>query len=410
MSVRFDALPIGALRRFPPARDIPRDDGSLLRALYHRIPFPNTEWWWQCLHLRARSDAGDTREFSVVVNVQLSGALVGPEPRPVAMCAVRDLTRGADWCSIAAGHLSDDASARFLAPGWHIARAEPTSASYAEQWLSLGASAAEAQRFPEGLTGLSIDSDVGALELTLGCRASARIGTNGWLDYDPAGPFPLWASNKIRMHEPSGWLTVGGGDRRRFHVTGGTGHYDHQCLLPTARVPHLAGALLQREGIASMQRALRDAALKWHWYLVVLGQAHLWVFAAWSTATGRVLKSFGVLLNQDGRTEEVRDLTLEPRAYYEVGGVSVPRRSTIEFRAERAIESGDYRVDLVHDAGRDWLVPYLLPLDTVCLAHEACCETHVERNGVELEGDWVANQETIDFVRSVRKREEIARG
>jgi len=387
--------------RYPPARDLPADDRSLLHLLYRKIPFPNTEWWWLCGVLELCSATGARKRVSLIANVQLNAALYGCDPLPVFAITLRDLEGTAHYSYGTRGAFFGGASYCFEADGVRFARADPSSPSFDEELLAAGVSAEHSEEArTQGLCSLHVRRHNFSIELFLFGQSMTIPGKRGWIDYDPDGPFPFWGTSKLRLYRPSGSLRLGENAEGPWEVVGGSVHFEQQCLLLSATLPLMAHSMLQPLVALDQWRRLGPPGFKWHYYTASFEGKLLVFLFMWSSKTGRILKESGIVTWGSGEHAAASEWRFEPSRYYYRRNIGIPERATLEFKFEQGPLEGWSRLDVEHSPSTDWFVPYHLSFNLVCYAHEATCTARLtnERIGtIEL----FVNQETIDCERGV---------
>lgn len=383
--------------RFPPARDVPPDDRSLLHLLYRKIPFPNTEWWWLCGVLELRSPAGESKRVSLIVNVQLNSALYGCDPPAVFVIALRDLDGGALHSCGVRGAFFGGPSYCFEADGVRFSRADPASKSFSEELLAADARPEQVEDArAQGGCSLHVRRPHFSIELFLVGQSMTIPGQRGWIDYDPDGPFPFWGTSKLRLYRPSGSLILGEGGEGPWEVVSGSVHFEQQCLLLSATQPLMAQSMLQPLLALDQFRKMGPAGYKWHYYTASFGGKILVLLFMWNTKTGRILKESGLVTWGSGEHAAASEWRFEPSRYYYRRGIGIPERATLEFKFDHGPLEGWSRLEVNHQPTTDWFVPYHLSGNLVCWAHEATCQARLmnERSGAV---DLFVNQETIDF-------------
>lgn len=386
---------------------MPDHDASMIRTLFRGARFPDVEWWWNTAYVECQDERGRRRALSIITNVLLSGEPLRGEGQPSAVVAIRDVSSGEAWIRTARGVLSNGRACRFSSPGWILQRLDPDAPTFGEDAFSVGLEPADAlARFPGGCYVVQVDEEDVEIDLCLRQESMARFGDEGWMDYDPGGQVPLWASTKARATAPSGTLRLGASE---WTVTGGTGHFEQQCVLPSAIVPSVAAASIDPLGLARIAQSA-DLLPAWHWFRISLACGlRFSAFFLWSAVSGRPMHGFGAAATGSETIElGAHDVRLHVARQYRLAGVSIPAVATLRFRVPdgAAAASGVYQIEICHDPEIDWRVPYPGSLGATCLAHEAHAVAHAHRDGESI-GPGIATQETIDLSKSlVRSRGE----
>jgi hypothetical protein len=407
--VIFSASPLERMGAHPPGRAVPEHDASVMRMLFRGARFPDTEWWWNTIHVEVADESGHRRNLSIITNVQLMGEPLRGELRPAAVVAIRDVFTGERWVRTSRGVLSNDEACRYTTPGWTLMRLDPSRRAFDEDAFSVGIEPDDARRrFPKGAYVVQVETETFEVDLLLAQTKWGLLGPKGWLDYNERGRLPLWATTKTRMADPRGTIHLSTrGHWRSYEVVGGSAHFEQQCVLPSASLPVLALVALDPRDAERALTELRTIRPKWHWYRASLGRGvHFTGFVMWSMRTGAPMRKLGALFDPFGHVVAVdpRTLRVEPYDHYSVGDVTVPRATRIRFdlpaRAHHA-PVGEYELDLRHAPDIDWRVPYQCPMGLVCMAHEAHAVVETAVDGRSWDASGVATQETIDLEASL---------
>ncbi|HVU05074.1 MAG TPA: hypothetical protein VHE30_25165 [Polyangiaceae bacterium] len=377
----------------------------MIRTLFRGARFPDSEWWWHSVFVEAVDDAGRTRPFSIVTNVQLTGAPLSGECRPAAVVAIRDLERRETTVRFARGTLENGRAAGFFRRGWQLGRLDPEDPAWNEHAF---AADLEPDRVRGALSGgayvVHVNAEGLVLRLLLRQHVMARFGRRGWLDYDPRGLLPLWATSKMRLAEPTGTFRTGDGPT--WTVTSGVAHFEQQCVLPSAMLPSVGAASLSAGSyLAESGRGL-PAVPAWNWFRTTLPcGASLSAFVMWDSLTGRPMRRFAGLVDRLGLSFELPEsdvefLLREPRR---VGETIVPRVGIVELvvpPGPHRVVPGPYAIRFDHDPETDFRVPYLTGAGLACIAHEAHSGVQVLSPGASEPWNTVGTHETIDLVAS----------
>jgi hypothetical protein len=282
-------------------------------------------------------------------------------------------------------------------------RLDPDAPTFGEDSFSVGLEPAAAlAEFPRGSYVVQVGEEDFEIDLRLRQDSVARFGDGGWLDYDPGGQVPLWATTKVRATTPSGTIRIGASE---WVITDGAGHFEQQCVLPSAMIPSVAAASVDPFGLSRILESA-DFLPAWHWFRITLACGlRFSAFFLWSAVSGRPMSCFGAVAAGSEATElGPGDVRLDVAEPYRLRGVEIPGQARVRFRVREglAAPSGEYEVRIRHEPEIDWRVPYAGSLGATCWAHEAHAAADAYRNGDGI-GPGVATQETIDLSRSLTR-------
>jgi hypothetical protein len=346
LNVRHPLNPLRSqlVGRAPPPVLLDEDHDSVIARCYgdavtlDRVPFPNTERWWNSVDVTLRG-----ARFSIITSVQLFG-LPGSEGRAHAVVAVRNLDTGLDFQVSAAGTLDAGRSCRFSAPGFHLRRTADSGEKNRGHYLV---------NVVEG----DFELDMALTQGRVAYFNDPNTGPEqrGWYDNNPNGNIPYWSSHRSRFGAVEHiQLRLPGGFQAQLDGPEGHARFDHQSVHASPKdVGGLSPGVVEEALITRVQWFSYTARFR-----VTREDAHtpasplnLSAHELRNGYTGRILKRVAALSDDDGNVSLLRGDMLDFRSSRAKlpGRVGAPRNTTFDFAAFGPV-SGEVEFACLDDA------------------------------------------------------------